>query len=348
MLRCAAVVSTPRALLLALCAPLATPSVALAQTVDAVARFTASPAAREADDERRMGDWVASLAGLSDYSRARIDRERERASSDELHREALTHYERSLSLRPDDAGVLAAVAHLRERTGDLAGALRDGARSLALDPDGPSAPSVHFALAVAHTWLNDHAAARDHYLASLRFPLDGSERATTLGNLGDSFMALGDVQTSIAAYEGAIALRPEWALGWLGLALARDRARLDPMPDATRAVRAASDESMRHASTPRTAAGFDPAALIDALSAPGVFYVPDYDRQYYEGIAHEAIARAWSPGNPFGVTPDAERAREHRAEATAAWQRYLDRAPTTDPWRQRAEAHLRALRTVRR
>lgn len=344
MLRCAAVVSTPRALLLALCASLATPGALLAQPVDAVARFTASPAAREADDERRAGDWVTFLAGLSDPLRARFDRERQRASSDELRREALAHYERALSLRPDDPGALAAVAHLRERTGDLEGALRDGARSLALDPDGPSAQSVHFTLAVAHTWLNDHAAARDHYLASLRFPLDDAERATTLGNLGDSFMALGDVQTSIAAYEGAVALHPEWPMGWLGLAFARDRARLDPAPDAAHAVRAASDEAMRHVSTPRTAAGFDPAALIDALSAPGVFYVPDYDRHYYEGIAHEAVARAWSPGNPFGVTPDGERAREHRAEATAAWQRYLDRAPAIDPWRPRAEAHLRAVR----
>ncbi len=348
MLRCAAVVSTPRALLLALCAPLATPAAALAQPVDAVARFTASPVAREADDERRAGDWVAFLEGLPDPLRARFAPERERASSDELRRESLARYERALSLRPDDPRVLAATAHLRERTGDLDGALRDGARSLALDPEGPSAQGVHFTLAVARTWLTDHAAARDHYLASLRFPLDDGVRSVTLGNLGDSFMALGDVQTAIAAYEGAVALRPEGPMGWLGLAFAHDRARLDPAPHASRAVRAASDEALRHVSTPRTTAGFDPAALLDALSAPGVFYVPDYDRHYYEGIAHEAVARAWSPGNPFGVPPDDERAREHRDDAAAAWQRYLDRAPATDPWRPRAEAHLRTLRTVRR
>ncbi len=338
----------PRALLLALCASLATPAAALAQPVDAVARFTASPTAREADDERRAGDWVAFLDGLSDPLRARFAPERERASGDELHREALAHYDRALALRPDDPHVLAAAAHLRERTGDLEGALRDGARSLALDPEGPSAQGVHFTLGVTHTWLNDHAAARDHYLASLRFPLDEVVRSITLGNLGDAFMALGDVRTAIAAYEGAVALRPDGPMGWLGLAFAHDRARLDPAAASARAVRAASDEATRRVSTPRTAAGFDPDALVDALSATGVFYVPDYDRHYYEGVAHEAVALAWSPGNHFGVTPDAERAREHRAEAAAAWQRYLDRAPTVDPWRPRAEAHLRALRTVRR
>lgn len=344
MLRCAAAVRPPRAL--CLCAILAAPAVAPAQAADPVARFAAAP--RTADAAAREGDWLAMLADLPEGLRQDVAPEREDDASDALRREALDRYERALVDRPDDAALLAAAAHLRERRGDLEGALRDGRRSLALDPEGPSAQAAHFTLAVALTWLNDHAAARDHYLASLPFPMGDSMRATTLGNLGDSFVALGDVRSAIAAYEGAVSLQPGWALGWLGLAIARDRARLDPAPDAARAVRAASDASVRRASTPRTAAGFDAPALVDALSAPSVFYVPDYDRDYYEGMAREAVARAFLPGNPFGLAPDADAARAQRAEAASAWRRYLDRAPAADPWRARAEAHLRALRGARR
>ena len=100
--------------------------------------------------------------------------------------------------------------------------------------------------------------------------------------------------------------------------------------------------------TPRTTRGFDPEALIDALSAEGVFYVPAYDRFYYQGMAHEAVARAVAPGNPFGATADPEAVRAHRRVAAEAWRRYLDGAAPEDPWRTRAEAHLRALGEARR
>ena len=282
--------------------------------------------AREALAARRAADWVYLLDELPGFLRDRLSPERATVSHDALRAEALALYDRALALRPDDPRALAAAAHLRERTGDLDGAARDAARALALDPEGPAAQDAHFTLAVVHTWRGDHAACRDHYLASLRFPMGDPARAIVLGNLGDAFLALGDVGAAVASYEACVALRPEYALGWLGLAIARDRAQLDPAPDAARAVRAASDDVVGRMRTPRTAAGFDPEALVDALSADGVFYVPAYDRFYYEGMAHEAVARAVAAGNPFGVTADAARADRHRQEAATAWRRYLDGA----------------------
>lgn len=341
----AAVVKPPRAALLALTtvALLAAAPDALAQPAASLWSRATAPRAREALAARRAGDWIYLLDQLPGFLRDRLAPERAGLSHDALRREALASFDRSLSLDPDDAHALAAAAHLRERAGDLDGAARDAARSLALDPDGPSAQDAHFTLAVVHTWRSEHAPCRDHYLASLRLPMRDHARAVVLGNLGDAFLALGDTRSAVENYVACVTLRPEYSLGWLGLAIARDRAHIDPAADAAMAVRAASDEVVSRMNTPRTAGGFDPEALIDALSADGVFYVPAYDRFYYQGMAHEAVARALAPGNPFGVPVDAAQVDGHRRAAVEAWRRYLDGAAPDDPWRPRARAHLRAL-----
>lgn len=319
------------------------PASALAQPASSLWSLATAPGAREALRHRRAASWIYLLDELPEFLRDRLAPERADLSHDTLRREALARLDRALALAPDDVRSLAPAAHLRERLGDLDGALRDASRALALDPDGTSAQDAHFTLAVVHTWRGEHVACRDHYLASLRFPMSDYSRSIVLGNLGDAYLALGDMRSAVESYVASVTLRPEYALGWLGLAIARDRSQMDPLPDAAMAVRAASDESVARMRTPRTARGFDPEALIDALSAEGVFYVPAYDRFYYQGMAHEAVARAVSPGNPFGVTADPEAARAHRRVAAEAWRRYLDGAAPDDPWRARAEAHLRAL-----
>lgn len=332
-----------RALTLAL-ALAATP--AFAQSTDPLARFARPAADARARAEGRAGDWLAQVDGLPEVLRYRLLGDE--PSRRDLRRAALARYERALAARPDDAHVLGAAAQLRERLGDHDGALRDAQRSLELDPDGADAQEAHFTLAIVHTHRHEHAAARDHYLASLTLPMHDRARAVVLGNLADELMALGDLGAALSAYEAGVALRPDFAMGWLGLGITRDRARLDAAAATSRAVRAASDDVIGRIRSPRTASGFDPEALIDALSAEGVFYVPEYDRDYYEGMAHEAVARAWMPGNPFEVPPDDARARRHRELARAAWARYLDRSPADDPWRARATAHLQALGAARR
>lgn len=319
------------------------PSTALAQPASSLWSRATAPGAREALRHRRAASWVYLLDELPEFLRDRLAPERSDLSHDALRREALARFDRALALAPDDVRSLSPAAHLRERLGDLDGAFRDASRALELDPEGPSAQDAHFTLAVVHTWRGEHAACRDHYLASLRFPMSDYARSIVLGNLGDAYLALGDMRSAVESYVACVTLRPEYALGWLGLAIARDRAQMDPLPDAAMAVRAASDESVARMRTPRTARGFDPEALIDALSAEGVFYVPDWDRFYYQGMAHEAVARAVAPGNPFGATANPEGARAHLRVAAEAWRRYLDAASPDDPWRARAVAHLRAL-----
>jgi len=339
-------VRLPLAALLSL-GVLVLPAVAEAQPASSLWSRATAPGAREALRHRRAGSWVNLLDELPEFYRGRLAPERDDVSHDTLRREALAHFDRALALDPDDVCALASAAHLRERVGDLDGAARDASRALELDPDGPYAQDAHFTLAVVHTWRNEHAACRDHYLASLRLPMSDNARSIVLGNLGDAFMALGDVRAAVESYVACVTLRPDYALGWLGLSIARDRAQMDPWPDAATAVRVASYEAVSRMSTPRTARGFDPEALVDALSSEGVFYVPAYDRFYYQGMAHEAVARALSPGNPFGVVADAAEVQAHRRIAAEAWRRYLDGASPDEPWRPRAAAHLRALGAMR-
>lgn len=338
----AAAVKLPCAAIAFLAAVSAAPA-ALAQPAGSLWSRVTTPGAREALAARRAGEWVNLLDELPEPRRARLAPERADIDHESLRAEALAHFERALALRPGDPRALAAAAHLRERRNDLDGATRDATRSLELDPEGPAAQDAHFTLAVVHTWRGEHPAARDHYLALLRLPVTEPTRSTVLGNLGDEFQALGDMGAAIDSYVACVALRPGYALGWLGLAIARDRAHLDPAPDAATAVRAASDDVLARMRALRMGPGFDPGALIDALSGEGVFYVPAYDRFYYQGVAHEAVARAWSAGNDFGVAPVTGEAEAHRRAARAAWRRYLDGAAPDDPWRGHAEVHLRAL-----
>lgn len=338
----AAAVKPPCAALAALAALAAAPA-ARAQPAGSLWSGVTTPGAHEALTARRSGEWINLLDELPEPRRARLAPERADIDHESLRAEALAHLERALALRPDDPRALASAARLRERRNDLDGALRDATRSLALDPEGPAAQDAHFTLAVVHTWRGEHPAARDHYLALLRLPVTEHTRSMVLGNLGDEFQALGDMDAAIDSYVACVALRPGYALGWLGLAIARDRAHLDPAPDAATAVRAASDDVLARMQALRMGPGFDPAALLDVLSSEGVFYVPAYDRFYYQGVAHEAAARAWSAGNDFGVAPVAAEADAHRRAARVAWRRYLDAAAPDDPWRGRAEAHLRAL-----
>ncbi|MDO9017144.1 MAG: tetratricopeptide repeat protein [Deltaproteobacteria bacterium] len=333
----------PSCAALTLLAALAAAPAALAQPAGSLWSQATRPGDREALAARQAGEWLNLLDLLPEPQRARLAPERADIDHESLRAEALAHFERALALRPDDPRALAAAAHLRERHNDLDGAARDAARSLELDPEGPAAQDAHFTLAVVHTWRGEHPAARDHYLALLRLPITGYLRSMVLGNLGDEFQALGDVGAAIDSYVACVTLRPGYALGWLGLAIARDRAHLDPAPDAAMAVRTASDDVRARMRALRMGPGFDPGALIDALSSEGVFYVPAYDRFYYQGVAHEAVARAWSAGNEFGVAPVASEADAHRRAAAVAWRRYLDGAAPDDPWRGRAEAHLRAL-----
>ncbi len=140
-------------------------------------------------------------------------------------------------------------------------------------------------------------------------------------------MATGDITAAVDGYREAIGLLSApielFTLGpttlW-GLAVALDR----------------SGDLDGALETIRLARTYDP--LDKNLNGPGWFYVPDYDRYYYQALGHWSAARR--------ATLPAARAEEYLS-AVAHWQEYLDSAAPSDRWIGIARARLRQIEKER-
>jgi tetratricopeptide (TPR) repeat protein len=299
------------------------------------------------ESERATAENEALLGSLNDADFMRLAPQRWNlfapagSAQARLQRQAIARYEGILRLRPDDVDAMVALAQLYDHERDWAAVVRFGTRALDLAPDHPDGADVWFTLSIAHTWLDAHAASRDDYLHQLRYPLGARVRSVALGNLADTYVTLEDLPRAIEAYEGALAEDPDYALAWLGLAVARDMDHLDPAPDASRALMSASNGRALRSPFPFARGLFRPTALLEDLGAPGVFFVPTYLVQYHRAVAHEATAREFEPGGHGPENRDL--ARDQLGHALDAWRTYVAAAPATDPWRARAEFHARRL-----
>jgi tetratricopeptide (TPR) repeat protein len=176
-------------------------------------------------------------------------------------------------------------------------------------------------LAEAYTRLGRFGDEIRAYDAALRFEPQPFARARLLANRAESYMALGDITAAVGGYREAMGLLSApiemFTLGpttlW-GLAVALDRS--GDLDGALEAIRLA-----------RT---YDP--LDKNLNGPGWFYVPAYDRFYYQALGHWSAARR--------ATLPAARAEEYLS-AVAHWQEYLDSAAPDDRWIGVARARLR-------
>lgn len=282
-----------------------------------------APALRRLHGRARHLEFVADLPPrlLALFNAAPTRSER-----DALRLDALRAADRALALAPDDVSLLSTAASLRERLGDYPRALRDADLALALAPEGPDAQDLYFTRAIVRTRLGDHLGARDDYLAALRLPMAAHTRGAVLGNLADTWLALGDAALAAETFARCVREAPDYSLGWLGLAIAQDRLGDDPSEAAEEALRTALTRGSGRAD-----------ALLDELSRDGVFFVPAYDRHTYEAMSHEAIARAYLRGELPGGDADA---RRHEAAARAAWEAWSARAPADDRWRPAAARHL--------
>lgn len=186
-------------------------------------------------------------------------------------------------------------------------------------PSHPLANPARFRLAIAYTWLGrqgDEITLYDEFLD--REIIQGA-RAVALSNRAEAKMAIGDLEASIVDYRASLSLHPD-AVARLGLAVALDRSGDWPG--------ALSEASRALAMDP------DGARLRD----DGIFFVPDYERAWYEGL--RAMARA-------------EEA-ESREEALIAWRAgaaffrfYIERAEEEDDGRWVAIARARRERCER-
>ena len=232
-------------------------------------------------------------------------RQEQLARSLRLLEEIDAEHSRDVRLR-FDLGALLLLAGDEKR----AATVLEGA--LAAAPDHPSAIDAYWSLAIAYVKLGRFDDEIDAYEEFLRRATSAEQRVRALCNRAESQIRREKLGEALRDYRESLILQPEDVLCRWGFAVALDRSGDAP---------AAMAES-------KTAITFDP--LDQALSNPGVFFLPAYERFWYEGLG--AMARAQQIDDPATSVLwwDA---------AVVKWAGYLSFAPADDRWVPLAKAH---------
>lgn len=197
---------------------------------------------------------------------------------------ALARFERARALTPRDPELLfltgrALSAWEQELNGELRQRSKEAIDCLlalrAIDP-WFEAEAVAFELGMLYTREARFADAAAEYQRALALQLDDSAHSVTLGNLAEVTMLAGDVEGAVRLYERATheSSGSNRLLALWGQAVALDRLgeRGEALSVAQRAVR-------------------DDQAPLHVLEQGSVFFVPTYERHYYEGLGALALAR---------------------------------------------------------
>ena len=252
-------------------------------------------------------------------------------------REARGLYERAGAATSSDAGLrlkyasilgaleeyAAAAAQLEALLGVDAGTAR---RAGLARPKGPAfevaAPFQAEAwqeLAICYARLRRQREEIKAYDQALALEPHSGPRSTLLANRAEAFMVLGDITAAVEGYRAALSTlstRELYRYGvttlW-GLGVALDRS-------------GDLDGAIEHIQLARQ---YDRTDQL--IHGPGWFYVPEYDEAWYGALGHWAAARAAELG--------AARAEAY-AQAIAAWEEYIQRAPADDLWLPLARARL--------
>jgi tetratricopeptide (TPR) repeat protein len=218
------------------------------------------------------------------------------------------HADRSpdVRLRFDAGHALSLLGDYARATPVLESALRQG-------PNHPLATEAYFSVAICYAKQNrpdDEIVAYDEFL---RRETDSGARAQALSNRAEAQMLVGKVPPAIADYRASLSLEADSALAHWGLAVALDRS--GDVPGALAEA--------------KIAITYDP--LDQQLESPNVFFMPSYDRYWYEGIG--AMARA-------GDIDDAATSILWWETAVGKWRDYVEHATSDDRWLPLANAHL--------
>jgi tetratricopeptide (TPR) repeat protein len=184
---------------------------------------------------------------------------------------------------------------LRLDLGNVYEGLRNYARaakvykSLIADfPDHPVTERAWLYLAFACGHLGDHDCEQRAYIEVLRRETEELRRATPLLNLAETQMHLGDLKEAIAGYREALriagrtAARDTAPLATWGLAVALDRS----------GDRAEAERQARFALEIERSMGLQGSLL----HSDRVFFVPEWEIKWYDGLAAIAFARQASAG----------------------------------------------------
>jgi hypothetical protein len=201
--------------------------------------------------------------------------------------------------------------------------------ALAEHPDHPVAPDAWLTLAFSCGHLGDHACERDSYLHILASRTADAERATPLLNLAETEMHLGHLQEAIDGYRETIRVAARIpgdattpALATWGLAVALDRSGDHAGGEAQARKALEREQSV--------------ARVVPLLHSSGVFFVPPYEVEWYDGLGAVALARVMK--QPADQVTEWTLAEKH----FSAYVREAERAKN-DPFLEIAKARLAAI-----
>ncbi len=180
------------------------------------------------------------------------------------------------------------------------------------DPPAPLRALVLSDLAVTYAHLGRIDDEIRAYGEALRVQPVAHERARLYSNRAEAYMLRGDITAAVAGYRDALALLSAdhmmFGTGpttlW-GLAVALDRSGdLDSGVDAVRVARA-----------------YDPQDKM--LNGPEWFFLPDYDRHWYEALGHWQVARTAEVVTSVRI--------DAYGRALASWDEYVSSASAAAP-----------------
>jgi tetratricopeptide (TPR) repeat protein len=198
-------------------------------------------------------------------------------------------------------------------------------------------------LAVAYARIDRVADEIDAYEEGIAREPHAASRAMMLANQAEAFMVADDLPRAISGYRAA-----------LGELASIDAASLAPTTLWSLAValdRSGDlDSALEHVARARSYDPFD-----SALRGPGWFFVPPYDRHWYEALGQWLVARRGSSAPSVGPSPSGvpgllvggaragdalERRRDAFERGIIAWRLYLAAAPADGPYVPLALARL--------
>jgi len=197
--------------------------------------------------------------------------------------------------------------------------------ALALSPRENGAAEAWLALAFSAAHLDRSRQERDAYDAYLALVPDGHSTLNVLSNRAESEMRLGELDEAVAGYRDVIDRIEHSAFGQGG--------DLDILVLARWGLAVALDRSGNPADAEHEAliaAKQDPAERIIG-DQESVFFVPDYERDWYYALGRTQHAKQ---------ATDPRLAAKYWSLVVRTWADYLQRAAPTDRWVALAKAHL--------